>query len=332
MRTKPHLHIIQNRKNIDVVALCESPAVKHRFYVTKSSVANMNADLTFCQTYAGREILNELIKLRGKNYVIHMGGDIWYELGRLGANSKVAMIDDALRNATAVIANSKFLSGIIKRKLKTNNVMYLECGLWGTDHTRYGIQLSRFKRKTGYAMGEVPLIVMNMSLTVEKKYKGINYFMDACGNLIRRFNAKVVCTGKIKPAIALDLQQKYSIQFTGYIENWPDFLRKADVFVHPSTFDCFPRAVGDAMCSAVPGLAFNTGGTPEVSDTILMCDHKDSLDQWAKLKEILKSRNFREVMGVNMYDEAVERTVRNREYYANLLYGIVEAKRGYISC
>ncbi len=71
--------------------------------------------------------------------------------------------------------------------------------------------------------------------------------------------------GRLK-AKAQELGLAEKVKFLGRIENVPQFLASADIFVHPSHTEGLPNAIIEAMASALSIVATNVGGIPELID------------------------------------------------------------------
>lgn len=324
---KPVLHVLTATP--DIIAIAESPSVMERFEITKGEHVNKSADIVYCQTYVNKKIIGRLENIR-LPYVIHMGGDVWYELSRLGGNSKLSRITEILKRAVMVVANSATLRDIIELHIGSGNVTSLPGGLWGTSHTRHGIMPQRFIRKTEYRMGVHPLVTMNISMMVEKKYKGIYRLMEAGHKVFKKYKCMIVCTGKVDTKHVPILSQQYKINFVGYLENWPSMLHNADLFVHPSLFDCFPRAVGDAMSTALPSVVFDCAGSSEITRSAMMVDPFDDSGIADALDALLSSEKRRKTMGDALYAEAHRKTHEHHNDYRNIfseLYNSIVEKR-----
>ena len=69
--------------------------------------------------------------------------------------------------------------------------------------------------------------------------------------------------GRLK-AKAQELGLAEKVIFQGCIENVSQFLASADIFVHPSHTEGLPNSIIEAMASALPIVATNVGGIPEL--------------------------------------------------------------------
>lgn len=327
MNLNPQLMILTSRKSAHVVTHAESPSVQQVFDVRRSFTINDGkpVDLIYTQMYGQRQVFEQLARTDAP-YVINVGGDIWHEREAAGKISSLPEVTRVMQHAAKVICVSKYLADLVRSKLGTDNVCSPPGGMWGLDNSRYGIDPSMFVPRSRYAFGSRrPIIAMAINLTVERKWCGIPVFFEAAADVLRAHDARVVCFGKIKRhggAVAV-WQRDYGLEHYGFVKNWPNALAGCDVFVHPSMFDGFPRAVGDACCAAVPALVFNKAGTPEVSAAALKCDPYNAVDIATKLESLLGCEAARRRVGQAMRREAVRKTKKHHGDYARLLQEVI---------
>ena len=322
--TKPRLHILQSDTLIHITSLIEHDFLFEHFEVTKSpEIPSDKVDLIYTQTYANRKIFTPLQKYEGKT-VIHVGADVWYELEAINHKGRLKAIEQIMKRASCVMGNSKFIGGIIKDKIKTKNVGYLPGGLWGTDCTVKGVQLGRFRVKENYKLSSRPIVSSNISVGVDRKYLGYSIFLAHATNIADKYGVQFVNTGKIKGEICEDWKNRYGVAQLGIRTDWPNILYESDIFVHPSTFDCFPRAACEAMCVGLPCLFFDTAGTSEVGSNVLYVDPQDFEAIAFLFEQLLTKYEFRESLGKRAREEAEEKTERHRRDYLNFLLEIVE--------
>lgn len=321
---KPSILFLTSHKSIDVTSNGDSPRTHELFDVANGTQIDKHYDLVYTQMY-GQEVVFSKLERYHHPYVVHVGGDIFTERMELGRISTLGRIKKIMRNARAVICVSKFLAKMLRSHLGSDNVIHLPHGMWGLDHTRFGVRTDQFERKTDYAIYGRPNVAMNISLTVERKWKGLPIFLDAVKDVVRDYNIELHCYGKLKKNVdvASLFTRLYGVQFDGYVEDWPSVLRQSDVFVHPSCWDGFPRAIADACCAGVPALVFDEAGCPEVSENAVIVGSDDKRVIASKFENLISSIKHRSDVGNAMYKEAIEKTEKYRGEYAELLFSLV---------
>jgi len=326
---KPTICILQKQTHFDKPSLIESSSVKEKFDVVKDYFYNIpnKTDIVYTQTYFDRKILEILEEWRGR-IVIHVGGNLWNESKGVGLIKQV--VDIMNRSQTIVVCNGHGIFDIVKKNLNDNaNVMCLPGGLWGTDNSRYGIQPDRFIPKDDYSLKNKkrPSVVMSINLTVERKWAGIFLFLSSIKKIVRKMKIKITCAGMIKSNhdLVKSLSNRYGVRFLEYTEDWPQILQDSDLFIHPSTFDCFPRSVCDAMCTGLPIVAYNMPSTRHVSDKLHFVDPLDHDYVSDSVEWFLSNEDERKQLGEVLLVEALEKTEKHRGDYAGILEDILSS-------
>jgi glycosyltransferase involved in cell wall biosynthesis len=317
------IHILHTERYLHNPTLIESRAVRESFQLSKSCRINQHAGLIYTQTYAASDILH-VLRHSDKPYVVHMGGDIWYELNE--DQHRLKLVDTALKRATLVVANSAFLYQILcSHGLK--NAMFLPGGLWGFDESVHGVMPERFEPKAKHA--DVPKrYLMAISLKVAKKFLGIELFMKKAFKYLHSTGAEVICAGKIaNKHFAVRMEREYEVQFVGQRADWTEYLPQADVFLHPSLFDCFPRALAEAKCAGLPCVSFSTAGNVEVGDSPIYVDPNDEGEIVSALKAV-QDRGLREYLGWMGRNSAMKKTEAYRYDYPTIFKTLLKEGPG----
>lgn len=316
---KPHLHILHTERYLQNQTLIESAVIRNEFKLTKGCRLNPNAQLVYTQTYAASDVLHALENCN-QPYVVHMGGDIWYELAE--DPTRLAAVNRMLKRAALIVANSAFLYRIVR----TNgflNAAFLPGGLWGFDESVHGVMPKRFAPKHTHADSPT-MFLMNISLKVWKKYQGLDFFMRHAHQYLRSIGAEVICAGGTADAnFANRMSSEYSVQFVGKRSDWPLFLPQADVFLHPSMFDCFPRALAESKCAGVPALSFRVAGNVEVGDSPIYVDPQNG-EEIIEALRALEDKNLREYLGWLGRERALQKTEQYRGDYPTIFKTILE--------
>ena len=318
-RIKPHLHIIQSTRLLHLTSFVESPSVRKFFKVTKSDQLDPDADLIYCQTYTDAGIQNLLLRTKSP-VIVHIGGDVWYELEELHHNPLLLeRVQTLLENAGLVVCISKFLYDIASSHLSHRRITYLSGGCWGMDHTIIGIMPDRFPRRR-LANKEIRRIVMQISLTIPRKYAGIPVFFEAIESQVEKLNFTCVGDTGGQEILVKKWSERYNINFVPLTEKWPEILAMSDVFIHPSLFDTWGRSVAEAICAGVPTLTFPCGGIPEISNEICFCDPESATSISSQFGSLINNPEGMHQWGVVLRQEAAFKTERHRNDYAHLLF------------
>ena len=207
-----------------------------------------------------------------------------------------------------------------------------------------GIDLSVFRNDKGnysirkqYGIGDEELLI-SVTARVER-LKGQKFLIEACGKLRSRLsNYRILIAGEIaEPAYQKECQElavaygiKDKIIFTGHVENVAQIMNATDIFVLPSLFEAFPRAVIEAMGAGRPVVATDVGGCVEaveneVSGFIVPPGNVTALAD--VLHKLGKDKQLRDVVGKAARIRAekkfnIEENVRQTEkVYHELLAG-----------
>jgi glycosyltransferase involved in cell wall biosynthesis len=118
---------------------------------------------------------------------------------------------------------------------------------------------------------DAPLIAVICRLN---KNKGIEYFLQAATIVRKQFpKARFLIVGgsyfepEYKPALerlAADMNLSDTVVFTGERNDIPDLLREIDISVLPSLSEGLSNSLLESMAAAVPVVATNVGGNPEI--------------------------------------------------------------------
>ena len=137
-----------------------------------------------------------------------------------------------------------------------------------------GIDPQRFKQATGdhllseFDIQENQKVVINVAHLAG--HKGQNYLVRAIPHVLAKLPDTrffIVGKGELMDALketASELGLKKELIFTGFREDVADFYKIADLFVMSSVHEGLGTAVLDALALAIPVVATNTGGLPEI--------------------------------------------------------------------
>jgi len=327
---KPKLLVLQGERNFKIPTYVESNSVREYFDVVKSSKYGGDPDLVYCQAYGG--LHKELMKCRAP-LVLHTGGSPWLEL----TGERLAQVTEVARKAARVVCNSRFLEGVFRENLGTDNITRLPDGLWGLDHTPIGPMPHRFKPKEDYSTqnGEfvcVMSIILKDNQVKRNKWQGVPLFLEAVEKVARRNHVRFICAGRGSQKFPhlTEWRTRHNFHFvpSHHLDDgedyWPELLRRADLFVHPSMFDCWPRVVADAALIGLPGIVLDATGNAEISGVYPAIEPHDFVTMSAEFERLVASKIHREVEGVGALHEALDRTDQHRGDYARILLEVLK--------
>jgi glycosyltransferase involved in cell wall biosynthesis len=339
---KPKLLILHGRKFFEMPTFAESKPVFDRFEVSKSKVLEGDPDIVYCQSFLQCGV--ELKKWKGP-CVIPIGGYPW-EFGdkKTGAwnTDKIGKLLTQNENRVVVFMSRWLVTEFKRREMDAGRgalVTYLPRGHWGMDHIISGVPPDRFIEKTDYALSDPPNVVMSINLADvtwrKMKLAGIPIMLDAVRDVARKHGVRFTCYGiRADNFPYLDeWREKYNFRSirSHYkhddIDMWPKHLHAADVFVHPSMYDGWGRAVADAMCTGVPTMVLNATAPPEIGDTLLVRDPEDAEGMALTLDGLLKDEDVRKKIGRSHRREAIELTEEHRGDLSEVLLMAAEGRR-----
>jgi len=142
--------------------------------------------------------------------------------------------------------------------------------------------------------------------------KGIDYFIEIAEHLKRDFNQlKFIIVGDAFPGyeylyyeMSNQIKAKKlddSIHYLGYRTDIPDILEEMDMFILPSTgHDSFPTVILEAMSMAVPVVATDLGGAPEMivdGETGLLIKTGNASKAADRISSLIKDSELRKRIG-----------------------------------
>lgn len=162
-------------------------------------------------------------------------------------------------------------------------------------------------------MPEAPVLA---TVAVLRRPKGIDDMLTALPAVLRRHPELVYLIAGDGPhrealeAATTAADIGVSVRFAGRTDDVPAVLAAADVFVHPSHTEALPTVVIEAMASALPVVATEVGGTPEMIDpgrTGLLVPPHDPVRLADGVMRLLDSPRQAEAMGIAARRAALER-------------------------
>lgn len=336
MIEKPRLLVLQTGKYFDQPTYAESPPIERVFDVFKKREYSGKADLIYCQAYGAYA---KLLPEQKVPYVIHMGGNPWLEM----TGKKLVVVNKMLEGAALVTCVSKFLATEIRKHFSGDpeKVVALPGGLWGQNHTNLGPRLERFQKKRSYSLGNPPTLVMSIQLIdndrLRNKWRGIGAFLEASEKILKKNGARVLCCGRGSQKFVQRHRWDKLCQFdfvgSHHLDDendmWSRYLRESDIFVHPGTYDCWPRVVAEAMITGLPVVGYDVTGNAEVGREVGSWFEPDDVDTMARRIDLLLNyKSIREWEGKLCRQYAVEMTRKHNSDLADLLLKVSGGRHG----
>jgi glycosyltransferase involved in cell wall biosynthesis len=189
----------------------------------------------------------------------------------------------------------------------------------------------RLKDRLGYS--EKTLVLYAGRLVARK---GIGYLLEAWRDVSPEFpDSRLLLLGdgplrQSLEAASFRLGIAGTARFAGRVDNVPEYLRAADLFVLPSLQEGLPNALLEAMASGAPVVATRIGGVTDVVEpdrTAILVEPGDPGKLAKGLGEMLGNPSFR----IGLADAALQRigvsfgldsrSRRYRELYRNICGG-----------
>ncbi len=168
----------------------------------------------------------------------------------------------------------------------------------------YGVDMAQFKPKKRRAHKKTVIGAVSR-LSIEK---GMSYLIEAFALLQQRHsNVSLQIAGdgpeeEALKALSRQLGVEDCIEFRGWIEHTelPAFLQGLDIFALPSTYEGFGVAAAEASAMALPIVATNVYGIPDVvvdGETGLLVPSKDPAALAEALSRLVEDHDMRIALG-----------------------------------
>lgn len=169
-------------------------------------------------------------------------------------------------------------------------------------------------------------LVLFGSVKTTDKRKGIDYFIDACNNIVaanaesKKQIALVVCgesSVTLRDKLPFDT---YSLPYINSDAGMVDVYNAVDVYVTPSLEENLPNMIMEAMACGVPCVGFEVGGIPEMIDHL----HNGYVAKYRSAEDLAKG--IRWILFEDDYAELSDAALRK----AHETYAEREVARQYI--
>ncbi len=245
----------------------------------------------------------KMAKLTGRKVIYHMVGNIWtefslykieprYVFSRMYNHYLSVIFNEGIRQTDLILANSKWLLGIVKEKMPGHPASLLYTGIDANNWVPHRKSTDDLKH---------PAVVGTIDFNIRQKVLGLLKFT----RVIRKmpdvsfyFAGDGPYFNLVKQVCPPNMNLMGQISRSEVVK----LLDGADVFVHPSGLDVLPRSVKEASLMEKPIVASNVGGIPEIvqdNQTGYLCDI-DDVDQWVeKIRYMLDNFDLARRLGKN---------------------------------
>lgn len=279
--------------------------------LVKAEINNCDRFLLRVPGTIGTLVYRELIK-RKKKFSLEVVGDPWESLAP-GTNKSIvrpfARIygtislrrqcrrANALSYVTKHTLQKRYKSRCIENQPISDVILSPDC--YVTDYSSIDIKLNNIRTNTRKYDSKRTLTLINVG-SMTNLYKGQEYLLKAVKECLNRgYDIKLKLAGggtysEIFKKQARELGISDKVEFIGILpgtEAVMSELDKSDVFVLPSLVEGLPRALIEAMARALPCIASNVGGIPELLPPEYLVKPKDYLDLANKIIEVISDNN-----------------------------------------
>lgn len=173
-----------------------------------------------------------------------------------------------------------------------------------------------FSEKMNHALEpQTPLIGTIAELT---KNKGLQYFIDALGNLADKdFRAVIIGDGEEKDKLNMQIQKRglsNKVHLAGFMPDAKKYLSGFDIFALSSVKEGLPYVLMEAMHAGLPIVATRVGGVPDMIEhgrSGLMVSPRNTSHLAEALGYLLRESKKRQTFGVRAQEKAATQFKRD---------------------
>jgi len=198
-----------------------------------------------------------------------------------------------------IVANSR--AGLRANRLKRGYVLYN-----GIDKSLYEDvseeEKNIFKKDVLNLNPYFPIIVSVANLVPYKDYFTVIKALKVVKERGHNFYYLIIGDGQLKSDISANIVEhglEANVKLLGCVTNVAEYLRIAEIFLHSSRGEGCSNAILEAMLNALPIIASNTGGTPEIVSEAngYLFKYKDTEDLMQKIMYLIENPEDRRRMG-----------------------------------
>lgn len=176
----------------------------------------------------------------------------------------------------------------------------------GVDITRFKPAANKEKVEARRSLGIEPEVELLGTVSRLSTQKGLSFLLKALASILNRspdLKLIIVGSGSLEEELkdeAARLNITDSVRFLGARRDVPDILKALDIFVMPSLWEGFPRALLEAMATGLPVVAARVGGVADaIEDSVsgLLVEPTDVQGLAASISEMLNDSALAERLG-----------------------------------
>lgn len=219
-----------------------------------------------------------------------------------------------------IVANSK--AGLKANHLNRGYVLYN-----GIDNKFIGKLSKEEKIKKRNALLNIdPKSTLLISVANLVPYKDYDTILRALKGLKKekyRFNYLILGNGPLRQSVEQKIREynlTENISILGTVQNVPEFLQLSDIFIHSSKGEGCSNAILEAMAAGLPIIASNTGGTPEIVNTMngFLFEYGDFMKLKALIRSFFQHPEMAEKLGQSSIEQVKKKFTINtmmKNYY-----------------
>lgn len=306
-------------------------------------MANTGLDITRTPEFCEADVIHlqwvnqGMLSLRGIRQILKSGKPVVWTMHDFWPSTAICHYPRECRHSEKQCGNCPYLpngggpddlsASVWRRKQKIwkrNSIVFVACSKWLGDRARQSklleghqvvsipntINLHVFhpndKQKARQSLG-LPVegrLILFVSQRITDKRKGMDYFIEACQQLIEKrtdiqqHTAVVILGGHSEEFVG---KLPLTVHPLGYISDEQkilDVYNAADVFVLPSLEDNLPNTIMEAMACGLPCVGFRSGGIPEMIDhrkNGYLAEYKNASDLAQGIDWVLWESNYEEL-------------------------------------
>jgi glycosyltransferase involved in cell wall biosynthesis len=272
------------------------------------------------------------LRAMGKKTVVKVASSQGTEAGSLAGRYGIAgrLILRIIRKADAYVAISEEIrNGLLRDGVPAGKIHHIP-NFVDFETFRPSAREAREEGKAAFGWsGKTVLLYVGRLAPI----KGLEHLLDAFRDLSREFpDLLLVLLGEGPSRSSLEEQASrngisHAVRFLGRVENVPDYVRVADVFVLPSLQEGMPNALLEAMAAGLPAVATRTGGILDLLEngrSGLLADPGNDRELAEGIRTLLATPELRERISRAAYETVrysfslESRLERYRDLYATV--------------
>ncbi|MEC3435041.1 glycosyltransferase [Bacillus cereus] len=303
---EPDMDKIDSNVKIEVLPFKKGYGYYLNAWALKSVLRKYSPDFLHVHYASGYGTLARLAKFEPTILSV-WGSDVYLFPNKREVNRRI--LKKNLSHAKYITSTSHDMKKETEKYLDYNKEIYI---------TPFGIDTQLFRANDNKSNNENNQLRIGIAKKLEKVY-GIDYLIRAVSELKKKLKIQgynniddnlkliIICEGSKREelnSLVKELELENHVEFIGNIPNVeiPNYLNEIDIFCIPSLSESFGVAALEASACAVPVVASNVGGLPEVvlhGETGYLVDAGNSKELSERLYELALNPELRKEFGEN---------------------------------